>query len=145
MFTVDPTRGAIEKDRVTAVALVVALATGVAAYRGMERAEDPDFPIRVAQVATFRPGMSFAVTLDVHGKRYPLVPEISVRYGTDGAFVWVVREDAAVRVPVRIVERQEAAVLVDAALEEGEAVVVEGIQRLRPGLPVRVTALAQAS
>ena len=93
----------------------------------------------------FRPGMSFAVTLDVHGKRYPLVPEISVRYGTDGAFVWVVREDAAVRVPVRIVERQEAAVLVDAALEEGEPVVIEGIQRLRPGFPVRVSAPAQTS
>ena len=93
----------------------------------------------------FRPGMSFAVTLDVHGKRYPLVPEISVRYGTDGAFVWVVREDAAVQVPVRIVERQEAAVLVDGALEEGEPVVVEGIQRLRPGLPIRVSAPGQTS
>ena len=93
----------------------------------------------------FRPGMSFAVTLDVHGERYPLVPEISVRYGTDGAFVWIVREDAAVRVPVRIVERQEAAVLVDAALDEGEPVVVEGIQRLRPGLPVRVSAPVQTS
>ena len=93
----------------------------------------------------FRPGMSFAVTLDVLGKRFPLVPEISVRYGRDGAFVWVVREDAAVRVPVRIVERQAAAVLVDAALEEGEPVVIEGIQRLRPGLPVRASAPARAS
>ena len=93
-----------------------------------------------AQVANagdaFRPGMSFAVTLDVLGRRYPLVPEISVRYGTEGAFVWVVRGEAATRVPVRIVQRQEAAVLVDAALDDGELVVVEGIQRLRPGLPV---------
>ena len=88
----------------------------------------------------FRPGMSFAVTLDVRGSRYPLVPEISVRYGTDGAFVWVVREGAAMRVPVRIVERQEATVLVDATLEDGEPVVVEGIQRLRPGLAVDVAA-----
>ena len=86
----------------------------------------------------FRPGMSFAVTLDVHGGRFPLVPEISVRYGTEGAFVWIVREGAAVRVPVRIVERQGATVLVDAALEDGEPVVVEGIQRLRPGLAVDV-------
>ena len=88
----------------------------------------------------FRPGMSFAVTLDVRGSRYPLVPEIAVRYGTNGAFVWVVREGAATRVPVRIVERQEATVLVDAALEDGEPVVVEGIQRLRPGLAVDVAA-----
>ena len=40
---------------------------------------------------------------------------------------------------------QPGAVLVDAALEEGEPVVIEGIQRLRPGLPVRVTALEQSS
>ena len=93
----------------------------------------------------FRPGMSFAVTLDVHGGRHPLVPEIAVRYGTDGAFVWVVREGAAARVPVRIVERQEATVLIDAALEEGESVVIEGIQRLRPGLAVNVAALPQGS
>ena len=93
----------------------------------------------------FRPGMSFAVTLDVHGARYPLVPEISVRYGTDGAYVWVVREGAAARVPVRIVERQEATVLVDAALEEGEPVVVEGIQRLRPGLAVEVATPGRTS
>ena len=102
-----------------------------------------------AQVANagdaFRPGMSFAVTLDVLGRHYPLVPEISVRYGTDGAYVWVVREGAAARVPVRIVERQEATVLIDAALEDGELVVVEGIQRLRPGLAVNVATPGQTS
>ena len=101
---------------------------------------------RVANAGdAFRPGMSFAVTLDVHGARHPLVPEISVRYGTDGAYVWVVREGAAARVPVRIVERQEATVLVDAALEEGEPVVVEGIQRLRPDLAVVVAAPGRTS
>ena len=101
---------------------------------------------RVANAGdAFRPGMSFAVTLDVHGRRYPLVPEISVRYGTQGAFVWVVREGAAARVPVRIVQRQEATVLVDAALEDGEPVVVEGIQRLRPGLPVTIATPRDAS
>ena len=101
---------------------------------------------RVANAGdAFRPGMSFAVTLDVHGRRYPLVPEISVRYGTQGAFVWVVREGAAARIPVRIVQRQEATVLVDAALEDGEPVVVEGIQRLRPGLPVTIATPRQDS
>ena len=94
---------------------------------------------RVANAGdAYRPGLSFAVTLDLHGRHHPLVPEIAVRYGTEGAFVWVVREGAATRVPVRIVQRQEATVLVDAALEDGESVVVEGIQRLRPGLAVSV-------
>ena len=101
---------------------------------------------RVANAGdAFRPGMSFAVTLDVHGGRYPLVPEVSVRYGTEGAFVWVVREGSAARVPVRIVQRQEATVLVDAALQDGEPVVVEGIQRLRPGVAVNVAAPPQTS
>ena len=93
----------------------------------------------------YRPGMSFAVTLDVHGGQFPLVPEVSVRYGTEGAFVWVVRGGAAARVPVRIVQRQEATVLVDAALEDGEPVVVEGTQRLRPGVAVNVAAPPQTS
>lgn len=83
-----------------------------------------------------RPGMSFAVTVDLEGPRYPLVPEVAVQWGGDGAFLWVVREGAAQRVPVRIVQRQEGTVLVDAPVEAGARVVVEGIQRMRDGLAV---------
>ena len=97
------------------------------------------------EVDRFRPGMSFAVTLDVYGERFPLVPEIAVRYGAEGAFVWVVREGAATRVPVRVVQRQDATVLVEAAMEDGELVVVEGIQRLRPGLKVTLAMPARNS
>ena len=46
----DLTRAAIEKNRITALVLLVVLAGGLAAYRGMPRAEDPGFTIRVAQV-----------------------------------------------------------------------------------------------
>ena len=53
----DLTRTAIENDRVTAVALAVSLCAGAAAYFGMERAEDPGFTVRIAQVTTLRPGM----------------------------------------------------------------------------------------
>ena len=93
----------------------------------------------------YRPGMSFAVTLDVQGKRYPLVPEIAVRYGAQGAFVWVVRAGKATRVDVRVVQRQDATVLIDAAIEAGELIVVEGIQRLRPGLDVTLAASGGSS
>ena len=54
----DPTRIAIQNDRVTAVALLVVLAGGVATYQEMERAEDPEFTVRIGQVTTLRPGMS---------------------------------------------------------------------------------------
>ena len=54
----DLTRAAIEKNRITAVALLLVLAGGLSAYRGMSRAEDPGFTIRAAQVLTRFPGAS---------------------------------------------------------------------------------------
>ena len=54
----DLTRAAVEKNRVTAVALLALVVGGLAAYRGMSRAEDPGFIIRVAQVLTIFPGAS---------------------------------------------------------------------------------------
>ena len=54
----DLTRAAIEKNRITAVALLLVLAGGLSAYRGLSRAEDPGFTIRAAQVLTRFPGAS---------------------------------------------------------------------------------------
>ena len=54
----DLTRAAIEKNRITAVVLLLVLAGGLSAYRGMSRAEDPGFTIRAAQVMTRFPGAS---------------------------------------------------------------------------------------
>ena len=54
----DLTRAAIEKNRITAVALLLVLAGGLSAYGGMSRAEDPGFTIRAAQVLTRFPGAS---------------------------------------------------------------------------------------
>ena len=85
-----------------------------------------------------RPGMAFSITLPLAGKRYPSVPSVSIRWRRKGAFVWVVRDGAAVRVPVEVIKRNEGWVLVDAKLKEGEDVVVEGVQQLRPRMKVRV-------
>ncbi len=52
------TRAAIEKNRVTFVALVVVAIAGLSAYGDMSRSEDPGFIIRVAQVMTLFPGAS---------------------------------------------------------------------------------------
>ncbi len=52
------TRAAIEKDRITAVALIIILFAGLGAYGNMSRAEDPGFIIRTAQVVTVFPGAS---------------------------------------------------------------------------------------
>ena len=54
----DITRAAIERNRITAIALLVVLVVGLSAYGRMSRAEDPGFIIRTAQVLTIFPGAS---------------------------------------------------------------------------------------
>ncbi|KAA5605263.1 efflux RND transporter periplasmic adaptor subunit [Roseospira marina] len=85
---------------------------------------------------TLRPGMSFVVHVNLTGQTYPLVPEIAVQWGAEGPYLWVIRGGQAARESVRIVERRQGITLVEGALEDGEPVVVEGIQRMRPGIDV---------
>lgn len=83
-----------------------------------------------------RPGQSFRVALEVYGADYPVLPEIALQWGTDGAYVWAVDGKQVRRLPVTMVQRQEGRVLVEGELKEGDLVVVEGIQRMRPGIEV---------
>jgi multidrug efflux pump subunit AcrB len=52
------TQIALEKKRITFVAMFIILATGLMTYSGMPRAEDPGFIIRTALVQTIFPGAS---------------------------------------------------------------------------------------
>ena len=52
------TRAAIEKNRITVVALILILIAGINTFRTMPRAEDPGFTIRWALVMTYFPGAS---------------------------------------------------------------------------------------
>lgn len=52
------TSTALERNRVTLVALLVLIAVGIATYRAMPRAEDPGFIVRTAVVTTRFPGAS---------------------------------------------------------------------------------------
>ncbi len=54
----DITRAAIDKTRVTAVALLIVVFGGIMAYRTLPRDEDPGFIIRTARVTTEFPGAS---------------------------------------------------------------------------------------
>jgi len=82
---------------------------------------------------TLRPGMSFQVAMKFPGDSYPSVDPLAIQWGTDGAFVWAVRDEMAVRVPVRIVQRNTESVLVSADLAEGDSVVTEGVHTVRDG------------
>jgi RND family efflux transporter MFP subunit len=85
-----------------------------------------------------RPGMSFRVGFDLLSDIRPVVPEAAVSWGSDGAYVWVVREGVAVREAVTLVRRRQGRVLVSGDLGAGELVVAEGVQRMREGAPVEL-------
>lgn len=83
-----------------------------------------------------RPGMSFRVRIEINGAEFPVVGETAVQWGAEGAYVWHVDAGVAKRVPVNIVQRNKGRVLVDAELDRGALIVVEGIQRMREGIAV---------
>ncbi|HEX5739137.1 MAG TPA: efflux RND transporter periplasmic adaptor subunit [Hydrogenophaga sp.] len=85
-----------------------------------------------------RSGMSFRVQLQLPGQAHVSVPELALQWGRDGSFVWAVRDGHAVQVAARPVRRAAGRVLINGELKVGENVVVEGVQRLRAGRPVRV-------
>ncbi|MEM9301173.1 MAG: efflux RND transporter periplasmic adaptor subunit [Pseudomonadota bacterium] len=86
-----------------------------------------------------RPGMSFRVQLVIEGDRFPVVPEVAVQWGADGAYVWTVIDGAAQRASADVVQRLEGRVLLDLDLPEGAPIVVEGIQSMRAGRKVEAS------
>lgn len=89
-----------------------------------------------------RPGMSFRVELRIQGRAYPVVPEVALQWGADGAFLWRVEDGVARRLDADIVQRREGRVLVDAPLAEGDQVVTEGVQSMREGRAIEAVPFA---
>ncbi len=85
-----------------------------------------------------RAGMAFTVTMSFEGERHPAVDPLSVQWDSEGSFVWRIAGGKAEKVPVRIIQRNPDAVLVEAELAEGDPVVTEGVQRVRAGRAVQV-------
>ena len=83
-----------------------------------------------------RGGMAFSIRLGFSGDTYPAVDPLAIQWSGDGPYVWVARDGHAVRVPVRIVQRDSDRVMVSGRLNPGERVVTEGLQRLREGAPL---------
>jgi RND family efflux transporter MFP subunit len=84
-----------------------------------------------------RPGMAFAIRLELPGASYAAVDPLAIQWSADGAYVWTLEGGGAVRVPVTIVQRRNDAVLVAGPLAPGTMVVTQGVQLLRPGAPFR--------
>jgi len=92
-----------------------------------------------------RAGMSFQVVMTFPGDTYPSVNPLAVQWGTDGAFVWAIRDGKAHRMPVTIVQRNSEMVLVDGDIAPGEQVVTEGIHVVREGADVLVASARDAT
>ncbi|ULJ72887.1 efflux RND transporter periplasmic adaptor subunit [Rhizobium gallicum] len=84
-----------------------------------------------------RAGMSFNVSMKFAGDKYPAVDPVSVQWDSQGSFVWQVVDGKSHKVRVSIVQRNPDFVLVKAGIKDGDAIVTQGLQRVREGGPVR--------
>ena len=90
-----------------------------------------------------RPGMTLRVVTELVGAEQIQVAETAVQWGDSGAYIWVVRDNQAERVGINLVGRQNGSALIKGEVEAGERVVIEGVQRLRPGVELSFTTPAE--
>ncbi|MEM9355043.1 MAG: efflux RND transporter periplasmic adaptor subunit [Pseudomonadota bacterium] len=83
-----------------------------------------------------RPGMSFAVEINLLGKGHAVVPELSLQWRKGESYVWLVRDQKARKTLVTTIRRRNGIVLVDGNISSRDLVVTEGVQRLRDGRKV---------
>lgn len=88
---------------------------------------------------TLRAGQSFEVVLTLPGDSWPSVSPLAIQWDSEGSYVWRVgKENKVERIAAAIIQRNPDDVLVDAKIEPGDRIVVEGLQRLRHGAKVRI-------
>ncbi|WP_375661957.1 MULTISPECIES: efflux RND transporter periplasmic adaptor subunit [unclassified Bartonella] len=87
---------------------------------------------------TLMSGMSFSVSLQFHGGSFPVVNPLAVQWNSKGSFVWRVREGKVESIPVTIIQHKADQVFVKAPLENGDQVVIQGVQMLYPGSKVTI-------
>ncbi len=87
-----------------------------------------------------RPGMSFFVSLRLPGPKLASVPELALQWEAGESYLWRIVGGLAERVPVAARRRFDNRVLIEGDVRPGELVVVEGVQRLRAGRPVTISA-----
>ena len=84
-----------------------------------------------------RPGMAFEIDAAIKKGEFLSVPELSVQWGADGPYVWSANNDRASRSPVEMVRRANGRMLIRGDIAEGERVILEGIQSVRPGMKIK--------
>ncbi|MGB6055428.1 MAG: efflux RND transporter periplasmic adaptor subunit, partial [Burkholderiaceae bacterium] len=87
------------------------------------------------------PGQYVNVRLLLGRRRQALtVPAAVVQRGPDGVYAYVVGDDHTARVtPIRVTDIQDDVAVIEAGLQAGDRVVLDGQYKLKPGVPVAAT------
>lgn len=129
-FTATPTGGKAADGLLTLVDNEVDTRTGTIRLRGTFPNTD----------RSLWPGQFVAVDLPLGQADNALtVPATAVQSGRDGAYLYIADDDntAALR-SIRVLFEHEGRCVVEGDLKEGDRIVVEGVVRLAPGLPLKV-------
>ncbi|WP_375645419.1 efflux RND transporter periplasmic adaptor subunit [Bartonella sp. AA56HLJMS] len=131
-------------DEVTATLIAQPDRSFVGHIYAIDNIVDPESRTLHAQVEinnekdTLMSGMSFSVALQFHGGSFPVVNPLAVQWNSKGSFVWRVREGKVEAIPVSIIQHKADQVFVKAPLENGDQVVIQGVQMLYPGSKVMI-------
>ncbi|WP_336278875.1 efflux RND transporter periplasmic adaptor subunit [Bartonella sp. CB175] len=82
---------------------------------------------------TLMSGMSFSIQFKFLDGLFPVVDPLAIQWNSRGSFVWRVKDGKVGYVPVSIIQHKENQVFVKAALEDGDQIIVQGVQMLYPG------------
>ncbi|PIT70436.1 efflux RND transporter periplasmic adaptor subunit [Bartonella tribocorum] len=129
-------------DKVTATLTAQPDKSFVGYIYAIDNVVDPESRTLHAQVEinnekdTLMSGMSFSVSLQFHGGSFPVVNPLAIQWNSKGSFVWRVREGKVESIPVSIIQHKADQVFVKAPLENGDQVVIQGVQMLYPGSTV---------
>jgi len=81
------------------------------------------------------PGAIYAVSTTSEGTPALSVPGLAVQWDRTGAYVWKLGpEGAAVRASISILQRNDDIAIVAGDVKAGDGVIVEGADRIRPGM-----------
>lgn len=85
--------------------------------------------------AQILPGATYAVKTTNEGAAALSVPGLAVQWDRTGAYVWKLGADgAATRAAVSILQRNDDVALISGDVAQGDRVIVEGADRVRPGM-----------
>lgn len=81
------------------------------------------------------PGATYAVSTTNEGAPALSAPGLAVQWDRAGAYVWKLGADGAVlRSAIRILQRRDQIVVAEGDIAAGDRVIVEGADRVRPGM-----------